>query len=431
MKPKVLLVNPPVYDFAAYDFWMRPYGLLGVAGKLRGQADFRLFDYMDRRTYLGECPSDRWGRGPFHNERVPSPKVLGEIPRHYRRFGLPRERFAAWLAEQGPFDYAFIQTMMTYWYPGVREVMEDLRRVCPDAGIVLGGNYATLCGEHARGLGADLVVSGIDLQPLWSFLGMTPDLGQPALWEAYGGLGTGALKLTDGCPFQCSYCSVPQVYGRFRPRPPERALAEFELLIEQGAVNVAFYDDALLFDAEHVLGPFLEEVLRRGIRVNLHTPNALNARFLTADLARLMVGAGCKTFYLGFESASRRWQEGTGGKVFSEELARAVECLLGAGANPADVTAYQILGHPASDVQDLEASMQFVHSLGIRGMLADFAPIPGTPDGEACRRWVDLDEPLTHNKTAFPIVRLGFDKVNHLKDMQRVLNRSLATKARD
>jgi hypothetical protein len=29
------------------------------------------------------------------------------------------------------------------------------------------------------------------------------------------------------------------------------------------------------------------------------------------------------------------------------------------------------------------------------------------------------------------IVRLVFDKVNHLKDMQRVLNRSLATKARD
>ena len=58
-------------------------------------------------------------------------------------------------------------------------------------------------------------------------------------------------------------------------------------------------------------------------------------------------------------------------------------------------------------------------------MLADFAPIPGTTDGEACRRWVDLDEPLWHNKTAFPIIRLGFDEVNRLKDLQRALNRSL------
>jgi radical SAM superfamily enzyme YgiQ (UPF0313 family) len=206
-------------------------------------------------------------------------------------------------------------------------------------------------------------------------------------------------------------------------------VAELEFLTRRGVENVAFYDDALLFDAQTVLVPFLTEILRRGIRVNLHTPNALHARFLTSDLAQLMVKAGFKTFYLGFESASRQWQEDTGGKVFSEELARAVGHLFAAGADPVDITAYEIVGHPDSDVQELEESMRFVHRLGIRGMLADFSPIPGTPDGEACRRWVDLDEPLMHNKTAFPIIRLGFDEVNRLKDLQRALNRTMASKA--
>jgi hypothetical protein len=69
--------------------------------------------------------------------------------------------------------------------------------------------------------------------------------------------------------------------------------------------------------------------------------------------------------------------------------------------------------------------MHFVHSLGIRGTLADFSPIPGTPDGEYCRKWVGMDEPLFHNKTAFPIILLGFDETNRLKDLQRSLNRSL------
>ncbi len=426
MKPRVLLINPPIYDFAAYDFWIRPYGLLSIAGRLRRQAEFRLFDYMDRRVDENAGPSDRWGRGRFHSERIPLPEALAHIPRYYRRFGLLRERFSSWLREQGPFDYALIQTMMTYWYPGVAEVIEDLRRFRPEAKIVLGGNYAILCPDHARNLGADLVVDGIDVQPLWSFMQVEADPAQVAIWEAYDRLDTGALKLTDGCPFRCSYCSVPRVYGWFQPRSIERALAELELLISHGARNVAFYDDSLLFDAEHVLSPFLQEVLRRGVRVNLHTPNALNARFLTAELADLMVRAGFKTFYLGFESASRQWQQGTGGKVFSEELAHAVERLLAAGADPADVTAYQIVGHPASDAQELEESMRFVHSLGIRGMLADFAPIPGTPDGEACRQWVDLDEPLMHSKTAFPIMRLGFGEVNRLKDLQRAFNRDLA-----
>lgn len=425
MKPKVLLVNPPIYDFAAYDFWIRPYGLLSVAGQLRGRVDFHLFDYMDRGPGGDGLSRDRWGRGRFLSRRIAAPEPLRDVPRYFQRFGRPRTSFASYLREQGPFDYALVQTMMTYWYPGVQEVVEDVRLACPEAKIVLGGNYATLCRDHANGLGADLVIAGTDLQPLWSLLQMAPDPDQPALWEAYDELATGALKLTDGCPFQCSYCAVPRVYGRFRPRPQERALAEMKLLVAKGAKNVAFYDDALLFDAGNVLAPFLKEIVRQDIRVHLHTPNALNARFVTADLADLMIRAGFKTFYLGFESASRRWQQGTGGKVFSEELARAVGRLLAAGADPTDVTAYQIIGHPDSDTQELEASMRFVKNLGIRGMLADFAPIPGTSDGEACRRWADLDEPLRHNKTAFPIFRLGFDEVNRLKDLQRALNRSV------
>lgn len=433
-------MNPPIHDFAAYDFWLRPYGLLTVAGQLRGQAEFLCFDYLDRAG--GDCglapkgpfnpqseiPNpqfDEWGRGPFPFERIPNPAPLRGIPRYFRRFGRPRAEFQEYLREQTPFDFVLVQTVMTYWYPGVTEVIDDIRQACPSAKIVLGGPYATLCTEHARQLGVDLVVAGSDLRPLWQWLDVAPDSEQPALWEAYGVLRTGAIKLTDGCPFRCSYCSVPKVYAHFKPRPLGRAVAELELLAGRGAQNVAFYDDALLCDAEKVLAPFLREVIRRGIRVNFHTPNALNARFVTAELADLMVRAGFKTFYLGFESASPQWQRGTGGKVFSEELAQCVGYLLAAGANPVDVTAYQIVGHPDSDTQELETSMRFVHSLGIRGMLADFSPIPGTPDGEACRRWVDLDEPLMHNKTAFPIIRLGFDEVNRLKDLQRQLNRDI------
>ncbi len=428
-RPRILLVNPPIHDFAAYDFWLKPYGMLSVAGQLRGQADFVLFDYLDRlhplvagREGLG---SDRWGRGRFLRERIDKPACLKRIPRYFRRFGLPRDCFSEFSAGQGPFDFVLIQTVMTYWYPGVEETIEDVRRAWPDAKIVLGGNYVTLCGDHAARLGVDLLVAGMDLEPLWQLLQIKPDPGQPALWEAYDRLDTGVLKLAQGCPFNCTYCSVPKVYGKFMPRSLERSLAELDLLISHGATNIAFYDDALLYDVEHVLIPFLAAALQCGAPVNFHTPNALNARFITAELAELMVRAGFRTFYLGFESSSRQWQQSTGAKVYSEELARAVGHLVGSGADPANITAYQIVGHPNSEIQELETSMQFVHSLGIRGMLADFSPIPGTPDGEACRRWVDLDEPLMHNKAAFPVVLLGFDETNRLKDLQRQLNRSL------
>jgi len=430
LKPKILLLNPPIYDFAAYDFWLKPYGLLSIAGYLRGEADFELFDYLDRlhpfMTGRKEQKSDEWGRGPFYSESIPRPPCLEQIPRYFRRFGLPRGIFQSFLKKQQPCEFVFIQTMMTYWYIGVREVIEDIRKVWPKAEIIMGGNYVTLCGSHAEKLGADFLARDSDLQPLWEYLNITPDLNQPALWQVYKKLNVGVLKLSDGCPFNCTYCSVPKIYGKFKARPLEKSLAELQLLVKRGAENIAFYDDALLFEAEKVLVPFLEELLKQGIEVNLHTPNALNARFITKELAELVVRAGFKTFYLGFESASSVWQRRTGSKVCSDEFAQAVQNLITAGAFPRNITAYQILGHPHGDVQELEESMRFVYSLGIRGMLADFSPIPGTPDGEYCRKWVDMDEPLFHNKTAFPIILMDFDETNRLKDLQRKFNREVS-----
>ncbi len=432
MKPRILLVNPPIYDFAAYDFWLKPYGLLSIAGYLRDKAEFVLFDYLDRlHPFVAKqkkLESDRWGRGRFYFEIIPNPSPLEAIPRYFRRFGLPRDIFKEFLARQKPFDFVLIQTTMTYWYQGVIEVIEDIHKVWPQAKIILGGNYVTVCNEHAQKSGADLLVSGTNLEPLWKYLDIQPDLKQPALWEIYEKLKVGVLRLADGCPFNCTYCSVPKVYGQFKTRSLQRSLAEVELLAKLDVENIAFYDDALLFEADKVLVPFLNEVIKRDIKVNFHCPNGLHARFVTKDLAELMIRAGFKTFYLGFESASSTWHKRTGSKVSCDELERAVKNLTIAGAEPQNITAYQILGHPHGDIQELEESMRFVHSLGIRGMLADFSPIPSTPDGEFCRKWVDMNEPLFHNKTAFPIILLGFDETNRLKDLQRRLNRKLPAK---
>ena len=428
MAPNILLVQPPIYDFSAYDFWLKPYGLLRVAGWLRGQAALHLFDYLDR--WHAQAPavsrrSDPWDRGQFAAEVSPKPAVFASVPRFYRRYGRQRQQFAAFLAAAEPFDVALIQTGMTYWYPGVKEVIADLRQFSPHTQIVLGGVYATLCHAHAQQLGADLVIEHDHLAPLWQLLGVTPQPAALPFWEAYDQLPVGILKLTDGCPFRCTYCAVPQVYPPFMGRPLERSLAELAMLWQRGVRNVALYDDALLFKPEQILLPFLRQVLQRGIAVNFHTPNALNARFITRDIATLMGQAGFKTFYLGFESSAYQWQRRTGGKVFADELTQAVEHLLTAGADPCHITAYLIIGHPQTALQEVEASMYFAHRLGIRLMLSEFSPIPGTPDGERCRQWVDLDEPLWHNKTAFTQLHLGLAEVQRLKTLCRDLNQRL------
>src|SRR5919108_3896081 len=434
MKSRILLINPPIYDFSAYDFWLKPYGMLRVAGFLRGQAEFRLFDYLDRldpRVPQRSYRADPWGRGDFYWELTDKPVIFSDLRRRFKRFGLPRTTFAEFLSNEKPFDHAFVQTVMSYWYLGVEEVIADLRKYSPHTKIILGGVYTALCPSHARRLGAELVVEGLDLHPLWRFLGTTPQQHSLPLWDLYPRLQTGILKLADGCPFRCTYCSVPQVYPKFRARSLDRSLDELAFLLHCGCKHVAFYDDALLYQSEQILKPFLKEVLKRHFRVNFHTPNALNARFISRELAQLMIEAGFKNLYLGFESSAYAWQKKTGGKIYSDEFARAVDNLLEVGADPQRLHAYLIVGHPNSGEQSIEESLYFANGLGIKVMLSEFSPIPGTPDGEYCRSWVDLDEPLWHNKTAFVVQWLGNREINRLKNLAGRLNRRLETPNRE
>jgi hypothetical protein len=402
----VLLVNPPIYDFTAFDFWLRPYGLLRVAGQLRA-CELMAFDY------LVSSARDEFGRGRFIQEQVMKPAALADIPRRFYRFGRARAEFLRLLTFR-TFDVVLVQTVMTYWYLGVREVIEDVRRLQPQARIILGGVYATLCPSHALSLGADQVVEGEDLKPL----GMPLADGLP-YWEGVDAE-VGVIKITEGCPFRCTYCSVPIVSPNFSARPLDACIEEVLYLSRLGARHIAFYDDALLFKADRVLLPFLETLLRRDLDISFHTPNALNARFITPEVAQLMVRAGFMSFFLGFESSAYEWQRKTGGKVYSEEFANAVRVLREAGAD--SITAYIIIGHPEGQDQDLESSIRFVAEQGARVMLSEFAPIPGTPDGERCRAYTGLDEPLNHNKTAFTSRLLGPARVDSLKSLCRKVN---------
>jgi radical SAM superfamily enzyme YgiQ (UPF0313 family) len=418
-KPSILLVNPPIYDFAAFDFWLRPLGMLTAAGKIP-DVNFKIFDFLDRNHQFyfdkPQFKSDPWGRGRFFSTTIPKPDVLKKIPRYYRRFGLPAEIFTDFLKTNKPCDFVFIQTVMTYWYLGYQEVINELKKYWPKTKIILGGPYAMICPDHARKLGADFLYG--DEQ--------TPATGAGAeqlpLWNLYKNPQTAAMKITQGCPFKCTYCTVPIFNNGFSTKPLQQAIEELRFLISLGVKNIAFYDDALLYKSDEVLKPFLRYVIDNKISISFHTPNALNARFIDGELASLLIKAGFKSFYLGFESRAQEFQKQTGSKIYDDEFANAVKTLIDAGACLNGITAYLILGHPRYEIQEIEESMKFVNSLGVKIMLAEFSPIPGTEDGKLCEKYIDLSEPLLHSKTAFPIILLGSEKINRIKDMCRRLN---------
>ena len=65
--PHILLVNPWIHDFAAYDFWAKPLGLLALAALLRSHGlSVSYIDCLDRfhPGAAGGDPSARYGRVP-------------------------------------------------------------------------------------------------------------------------------------------------------------------------------------------------------------------------------------------------------------------------------------------------------------------------------------------------------------------------------
>jgi len=69
MKFKCLLINPWIYDFAAYNFWAKPLGLLKVAEFL-SQFNVELF--------LIDCCNSfkikKYGTGKYRAEVVENPR---------------------------------------------------------------------------------------------------------------------------------------------------------------------------------------------------------------------------------------------------------------------------------------------------------------------------------------------------------------------
>ncbi len=368
---------------------------------------------------------DQWGRGKFISFPADHPAPLSELPLKFRRFGLSRTLLESELEDNGPYDFALLQTGMTYWYPGTQEVIEIIRETSPGTRIIIGGVYATLCPGHARSLGADLTLSGLGLEPLWQELEIEPDLDSPPFWEGYPQLSAGVIKLTEGCPYRCTYCSVSTVYKGFSINNLNYSVESLKRALQQGAENIAFYDDALLFRWEDALKPFLETLEGLGEAPVFHTPNALNARMINRENSEMIVKSGFRTFYLGFESVSREWQGRTGEKVSSDNLARAVDFLVNAGGSTEGITVYIIIGHPDDAGQEVEASIRFAGGLGVRVMLSEFSPIPGTPDGERSRKWVNMEEPLQHNKTFFTGRILGRKRTQELKQLCKEQNRGV------
>jgi len=411
---KVLLVNPWIYDFAAYDLWVKPLGLLSIGGLLRKNGC--RVSLVDSLRPDGSLTARPGGHGRFRREIIPKPDILKQVPRHYARYGISREAFCAELDKTERPDAVLLTSMMTYWYPGVFEAIRIIRDRFKGVPVILGGVYATLCAEHARKFsGADHVITHAGelkvlkvLEGLW---GEPPEyapdmddldsLPYPC-FDLMDELRYVCIRTSRGCPYRCTYCASAYLCGHQRLRDPSLVVDEVEYWKRHhGVSDFAFYDDALLTPMPRA-ARLLKEIISRNLGVSFHCPNGLHVREITREAALLMRGAGFVTIRLGLETTEPSRQADSGGKVTNREFVQAMENLRSVGYGPGDVGVYILCGLPGQKASEVMDAVRFVKENGGRPRLSEYSPIPHTSEWEnalsSCRYPIG-EEPLLHNNT--------------------------------
>lgn len=424
MKIKVLLINPWIYDFAAVNFWSRPLGLLKVAECLS------LFDLeLSMIDCMNITRPAKSGAVKYPKEPVDKPACIRSVPRRFGRYGISTERFKEALALAEPYDIVFISSLMSYWYPGVQKVVEVIRELYKNVPVVLGGIYATLWHDHASAAsGADFIYKGRvneNIKYIFDTFGFRIKREAPAETPyyklgLYSNFPFAPLLTGVGCPFRCSYCGSGLLSDGFSRKDPREIATEIRELRAMGIRDFAFYDDALMVDADSHIKAILKEIAGCGPEVRFHCPNGLHARFIDDELSLLMKKSGFSTIRLGLETSDETRQETTGGKVRSEDLAYAVHKLKKAGFSKRDIGVYLMYGLPGQDLEEVKEGIGFLMSLDVKINLAEFSPIPGTGcwnellEGGVISSGID---PLLTNNTVFSYLYSGYDP-EEVKEMK-------------
>ena len=438
--PNILLVNPWIHDFAAYDFWARPMGLLYMASTLRSHGfTVSYIDCLDRfhPSAHSTDPSARYGRGPYLKKRISKPKGLEDVPRTFSRYGIKPHWLKKDLLSIHRPDLIMVTSLMTYWYPGVQETIGIIKEFFPDVPLLLGGIYPGLCYDHAvKHSGADRVISGPGEEQILKLVAeatgysVTPEfdthdldaLPYPA-FDLQTKITYIPIRTSIGCPFSCTYCASHILNPKRRLRNPESVVAEIRYWHETHEVrDFVFYDDALLIDAERHAIPILDKILSTGLKVRFHTPNAVHIRGISVKTATMMFRSGFKTLRLGLETALFEKRNGLDEKVTADEFNLAATCLKNAGFTKNQIGAYLLAGLPEQSISSIENSINMVRKSDITPILAYYSPIPGTALWKKAvdsSRYDLESDPVFSNNAVFPCQDQSFswETISHLKSL--------------
>ena len=200
------------------------------------------------------------------------------------------------------------------------------------------------------------------------------------------------LLTSRGCPYECTFCSMPRLMGRrWRGRSPARVVGELKKAKRRyKCTSFAAVDDNLTLDRKRAEEIF-DLIAAEEIDLPWRSQNGIRADHITAEFAAKMKRSGCRHVWIGIESADER--------VFGlmkkgeslESIETGIRALKGAGIR---VGGFFVTGLPESSREADLAAVGFVKKNKIDGWWFNFIPYPHTEAWD----WV-----RAHGRNVLPI----------------------------
>jgi radical SAM superfamily enzyme YgiQ (UPF0313 family) len=208
-------------------------------------------------------------------------------------------------------------------------------------------------------------IPNLDVNPI-------PDYRLIEGWKPGGVI---SVATSRGCPFSCTFCSVPGMYGHaFRTHSIDRVLQELES--HRGNMYTFFADDIFTANKKRV-----KELLRGMIERDLTPQWGAQVRTETVDdpeLLQMMRDSNCFNVYVGFESINPRTL-----KLFQkkQDLAKIERSIERFHAHKIRIHGMFVVGSDEDDVETLDATAAFARKHDIDSIqFMILTPIPGSPD---------------------------------------------------
>jgi radical SAM superfamily enzyme YgiQ (UPF0313 family) len=203
------------------------------------------------------------------------------------------------------------------------------------------------------------------------------------------------IQTSRGCPYDCTFCSVTQMFGRNYRRRSTQSVIDELAHYDPGLRKLFFYDDNFAVNSVRA-----KELLREMIARKLGFKWTTQVR---ADIAKdselldLMVEAGCYGLYIGFESVNPGALEEMKKNLSVEEMESAIRELR---RRKIHIHGMFVLGFDSDTPQSVRSTVSFALSEKIdTAQFLILTPLPGTElyrslqnEGRILdRRWDEYD----------------------------------------